>query len=268
MRSVAHFKGTDNCPQHGAYEFEGRRVGAIVLGNWCPQCRQSVQQQSEAINEAKDRAASAAAWESRQRIAGIPDAFFGADLDNYLPPTEGAKAMISIVRGYVKNFKTVLARKPRANGIVFSGAPGTGKTHVACAMVKEVIRAGHSGAYLSAPQFLLQARESQSFRSEEKTTSLLKRLSTPQLLVIDEFGTHTEQDIDYQVLFSLVDARYQNCLPTLLSTNLSAEALRNHVGDRFLERVHGPTEITLAFDWNSYRRPQDKNTTRTTGASR
>lgn len=259
MSALRRFNGQGHCGTHGAYEYTATQVGSSVLGRLCPQCMALNHARAEAKNAASDAARQDREWQQRLRAAGIPDLFLGATLDSYLPTNTKADRMLKFANDYTGNFGGVLAAR-LVSGVVFVGVPGAGKTHIACGMVSKLLRMRHSAAYLSCPQFLLAAKEALYGRSEERATTLIDRYVRPQFLVLDEFGTHTTQDADYQMLFSVVDGRYQRNLPTMLVTNLTLVELSGTltqtgiVDQRFMERIRGEKGAQIAFDWPTHRR--------------
>lgn len=254
MSGIIKWKGEATCPEHGAYTYEARRIGKHTIGQICPSCLLRGQQIGHELNEKIEAEQRRREFTQRMQIAGVPEAFLECTLDSYNPTSDQADKMLAIVQGYADSFNEVLKARP-VPGLVFVGVPGTGKTHIACAMIAKLMAQGYSAAYLACPHFLLAARESQLMRSHEKTSLLIDRFKQPHFLVLDEFGTHTTQDVDYQILFSVIDGRYQRNLPTLMVTNLRHEDLKKTVDERFLERIIGINGPILKFDWPTHRRP-------------
>lgn len=254
MSALIKWKGEANCPEHGAYKFEAQRIGRYTIGQVCPSCLERGQTMGHQKNIEIETAQRRLDFVQRKKIAGMPEAFLECTLETYMPTNDQADEMLGVVKRYAENFKAILTTRP-VPGLVFVGVPGTGKTHIACGMMEHLMQQGYSAAYLACPHFLLAARESQLMRSHEKTSLLIERFKQPHFLVLDEFGTHTTQDVDYQILFSVIDGRYQRNLPTLMVTNLNHAELQKKVDERFLERIRGINGPILKFDWPTHRRP-------------
>lgn len=253
--SVMHkVQGQDRCAEHGLYTYSALQVGKSIVGKSCPQCLLRSQLQSVIDNEQIELTQKQIDWTKRLTRAGVPPAFLSTTLDNYMPTTSLADSMLNNVKAYTRHFNDVLAEKP-VSGIVFTGVPGTGKTHIACGMISQLLANGHSGAYMACPHFLLEAKEAQFSRTNERTSRVIERYVDPEFVVMDEFGTHTLKDIDYQLLFTVLDGRYQRNLPTLLVTNLTIGELSKTVDPRFMERVRGARGPSYSFDWPTHRRP-------------
>ena len=74
---------------------------------------------------------------------------------------------------------------PRAQNIVFIGPPGTGKTGLALGLLRQALVNGYRGRFYNAQNLVDELYAS---LADHSTTRLLKRLSTYELLVIDELG--------------------------------------------------------------------------------
>jgi DNA replication protein DnaC len=104
----------------------------------------------------------------------------------------------------------------RAECVLAFGNPGSGKTHLLCAIAHELIKRGHTVLFTSAcalVQRLLVAKRDLRLSQE------LKRLDKYEALLIDDIG-YVQQDRDeMEVLFSLLAERYER-RSVMLTTNL------------------------------------------------
>jgi len=104
----------------------------------------------------------------------------------------------------------------RAECVLAFGNPGSGKTHLLCAIAHELIKRGHTVLFTSAcalVQRLLVAKRDLRLSQE------LKRLDRYEALLIDDIG-YVQQDRDeMEVLFSLLAERYER-RSVMITTNL------------------------------------------------
>lgn len=109
-----------------------------------------------------------------------------------------------------------LAFVERAENIVFIGDPGTGKTGLAIALLRQALVSGLRGRFYKAQDLLDELYASLADRSTQK---LLKRLVRYDLLVIDELGYLTLNAEQVNAFFKLMDERYSR-KSTIITSNL------------------------------------------------
>src|ERR1035441_6461356 len=112
--------------------------------------------------------------------------------------------------------------------IVFLGQPGCGKTHLAVALATKAVEAGYRGYFSTADamvRVLLQARREGNF------TTKLRAFTAPSVLVVDDVGLLPIDTEGAGVFFHVVNARYENGHPTLVTTNRGLPAWGDVFGD-------------------------------------
>lgn len=124
------------------------------------------------------------------------------------------------------------------------GPTGCGKTHVATAIFREVVlHLGGGGLWAEAMEVIERQREAVRWKQEDH--HYREALSTP-ILVLDDFGTNTiRTDTTFPLdrLGYLLRHRYNEVLPTIITTNNSAEQLMeldSHLASRLLSEIRVP----------------------------
>lgn len=252
MSTVKVVEGRLRCAQHGEYSYKAYAVGEKVVGRECPDCLKVMQEKAATFNAAQAASAELSKRRKSLSMAGVPDLFLDSTLDNYEVDAR-TKTNLSFCRGYAMGFRMALEKRP-ATGLIFVGVSGTGKTHLACSIIRRIMDDGFTAAYARVPELLMEIEEATFGRSDSTATQKIDTLSRPHLLVLDEYGAHTLKEAYYQHLFSIIEGRYQRNLPTILITNKTAADLGKELDARIMERILGNTSgSVLSFNWTTHR---------------
>jgi len=143
----------------------------------------------------------------------------------------------------------------QGHGLVLSGAPGTGKTHLAVAIAYRAIQNGFEALFTTATALI---DELSTATRKGKLRQVLPVYTHPHVLVIDEVGYLTYGPDAANVLFQVVNDRYLGRRPMIFTTNKPLAAwgrvlhdpdLAEAILDRVLERgrhieLRGPSYRT------------------------
>lgn len=242
---------TDKCSLHG--------ISMRVLGSktFCPACAASL---TEPLLDAYQRSRShmaQAEFEARILVSGVPALFAGATFDNFVADGPRAAQVAQALKNYSTHFATQRARR---SGFVLTGPTGVGKTHLACAMLHEVMSQGFSGRYVSLPRLTFEVRRTyKSTDSQDTVSSLIADLVNCDLLVLDEIDLHGSSDSDYQMLYEIINGRYEaGGKPTVALSNRSASDLTADLHERVMSRILCGTN-PIVCNWSERRSSQRKN---------
>lgn len=135
------------------------------------------------------------------------------------------------------------------------GPPGTGKTHLAAAIVRHLILSGeifqvhntrHSRArFITTPDLFLQLQKSFGKQSGHSGSSIIYSLSNTALLVLDDLGSEKPSEWTVTTLYSIIDARYRQMLPTIITTNLTLDQIAAQLHERIASRLSSGTVVQL-----------------------
>lgn len=241
------------CEKHG--EFEQKVHPPIFEGmaefrTRCPKCAAEIR----AAEEDRERRAREAEREYRisqmMRDAGIPARFADKTVSGYVARNPGQKLAQNVCQKYVEDFPE---HAKVGRSLVMTGQPGTGKTHLACAILSAVIdRYAVSGRFETVSDLLRAIKETYRKDSVESEREVIDRYVYCDLLVVDELGVQVGSEHEKLLLFEVLNGRYQELRPTILLSNLSADELETFMGHRVMDRYR-ECGVVLAFDWDSYR---------------
>lgn len=178
-------------------------------------------------------------------LTNTPKRFYNCTFDNYLTTSHEQGLALIQCRTYAENFA-----HHKSNGacLIMCGNPGTGKNHLATAIIKHVIEDDYTAQRIKATEYL-DKYWGKSFSEREE---LIKSISDIDLLMIDEVGRSSNAKAAQDAFFRLIDARYEAQLPTLIATNLNREGLIEVLDSAAYDRLR-QGGILLTFSWESYR---------------
>ena len=113
-------------------------------------------------------------------------------------------------------------------GLFITGAYGAGKTYLASCIANEIIKNGKSVIFGTLIQLLDFIRDSYS-DSEVSDKDYLNLYSSVDLLVIDDLGKEKPTEWVLEKLFLIVNNRYNNYLPIVITTNYNRNQLRERL---------------------------------------
>lgn len=179
----------------------------------------------------------------RGRVRGvasvIPARYRGVSFDR--PPVVDmardlqTKAALAAVRTFVDELDE---RLDAGRGLWLFGDTGTGKTTLAMLVSKLALESGRSVAIYSLPKLLAHIRR--TYDSEPGGDSYLaffERLTSVDLLHIDDLGAEKRSDWVLEQLYALINERYEAQRSVLVTTNLPHEELEEQIGSRTVSRL-------------------------------
>jgi DNA replication protein DnaC len=104
----------------------------------------------------------------------------------------------------------------RHENVLVFGQPGSGKTHLLCALGQELVRAGRKVSFRKCG---LLVQELLAAKRDLKLPRLLKQLASCEALIVDDLGYVQQSREEMEVLFLLLAERYERG-SVLLSSNL------------------------------------------------
>ncbi len=109
--------------------------------------------------------------------------------------------------------------------LVFMGGTGSGKTHLAAAIVNYRYQAGEPALFVVVPEFLDHLRSTFSPDSKVSYDQLFESVKTAPLLVLDDFGEQSTTPWAREKLYQVLNYRYNGRLPTVVTTRYSLDEI-------------------------------------------
>jgi DNA replication protein DnaC len=194
------------------------------------------------LDDDSDEARSCECRETRLRrgrnrgvASVIPRKFQGVSFDRPPVSTEIESMVVQFVRSWVDDMD---ANLEAGRGLWLMGDTGTGKTTLAMLVSKAALEDRRSVAIYSLPKLLARIR--QTYDSEpggDSYLSFFQRLTSVDLLHIDDLGAEKRSDWVLEQLYALVNERYEAQKSMLVTTNLDPQQLEEQIGPRTVSRL-------------------------------
>ncbi len=175
---------------------------------------------------------------ARARNAGvasvIPAKYRGVSFERP-PVTSMDQMVVRVVRTFCEEIEQNLAN---GRGLWLMGDVGTGKTTLAMLVSKSALKAGRSVAIYSLPKLLARMRRTyEAEPGEDSFLQLFERLTSVDLLHVDDLGAEKSSEWVLEQLYSLVNERYEAQRSILVTTNLDQAKLEEQIGARTVSRL-------------------------------
>ena len=175
-----------------------------------------------------------------EKRSNIPDRYRACFLDNIsLEHSSDSSLILAIdyIEEIISNFHETAVLK----GLYIYGSTGCGKTLLACSLLNEIIRFYQSPVRYAkmSRDVLNRLRYSFSPSSENygESAQIQRELSQVPLLVLDDVGSYQESSWVQEVIYDLVDARYENKLITVFTSNEPMSFWMDKAGGRIYSRL-------------------------------
>lgn len=142
--------------------------------------------------------------------------------------------------------------------IIFSGNPGTGKSHLSIGLGIKACNEGYKVFFATVPQFINQLKETQS---ERRLTNFESKFQKYDLIILDELGYISFDQKGSELLFSFLSLRAER-KSTIITSNLSFERWNEVFNDPALtaamvDRLTHKSYV-INMNGNSYRMKETK----------
>jgi DNA replication protein DnaC len=102
----------------------------------------------------------------------------------------------------------------------------------------KVIEKGYSGLFFNSLELLQKLRATiDGGNGGLSEDDLLEEIASVDLLVFDDLGAEKVSDYVKDRFYLVVNKRYEDCRPIIVTTNLTLQELENRMGERLVSRL-------------------------------
>lgn len=187
----------------------------------------------------------------RMEQAQIPPRFRSCSFEDFFVPSDNPSLQMALVkaRGFAEAYPLV------EKGLLFTGDPGVGKTHLTVAILRQLMeQKGIACRFCSFPDLLEELQESYDPAGLRTKSEILQPVLETEVVAIDDLGARRVTDWAEDTVTYILNHRYNYKKPTLLTSNLPdglnesparspsgkyriADTLRDRVGIRIYSRL-------------------------------
>jgi len=157
--------------------------------------------------------------------ARVPKRYEHCDFESYVTDLADGKIWTTqhaqslkqgkvLTQGFVRDYPGSAEK-----GLLLMGPSGVGKTHLAVAALKELIKRGHGGLFCDYRELLKEIQASYNPASESTEMGILEPIRTAEILVMDDLGASKPSAWVLDIIGLVLNARYNEKRVTILTTN-------------------------------------------------
>lgn len=193
----------------------------------CPACAENYTKQQ---NESYERDVQRRAFRAHMSTGMLPERHQNSGFGNYVCELPGQTLAFNKCVEYANSIMG-----NQVTNLVMVGKTGTGKTHLACATARTLLKNGKKARYITSEEIaqrIMQAWDKDTKDKSEK--SVVYEFSQYDLLIVDEYGLH-DRDKRKELVHKVLYARYDAGKPTMLISNMSLYDTTDRMG----KVIHG-----------------------------
>ena len=221
---------TDELHQQSANQFND--TSGILTGYDCPRCKNKgfIMHYGEAGYSMSECSCS----KVRHSLKLIENSGLRALIERY---TFDAYKTDTALREELKNKAKSFLADFFGKWFFMGGQPGSGKSHLCTAIVGSLLREGHAARYM---MWRDDGTRLKSLVNDSGYDKEIRDLQNTEILYIDDFLKGSVSPADINLAFQLLNFRYNNCLTTIISSELllaDINQIDEAIGSRIFERA-------------------------------
>lgn len=244
------------CQKHGEFPVKYERIldKLGVLMATCPECSSEYndwsKEQERIANEEREKEWQLSFFNNRLKRGGVSERHFDKTFDSYIADTKEKQYALESMRYFADKVLGGVCKN-----MILCGSVGTGKTHLCQATIRYLLEHNRElpVKMITITRLIRYYRSSWQKENDYTEQDVINELSQLDLLIIDEMGVQNGTDNELNIIFEIINNRYENKLPTVIISNLEKGELVELLGTRIIDRLKEDGCRVLGMKWDSHR---------------
>lgn len=171
-------------------------------------------------------------------------------LSDFIAKTDNDKQLLKIIRNYIVEERY---NDEKTNGLFFIGGCGIGKTFSMQIIYNELRKKKIKGVFKNTNEIVDEIKN--SFGTELSEEQIINKYQQAKILFLDDFGSEMSTEFTRNVIYRIINYRYNHHLPTIISSNYTKKELDNNKDielERIVSRIKDQS-ITVIFSGKAKR---------------
>lgn len=186
--------------------------------------------------------------QKRIQNSGINHRYLHSGFSNYVISVQDQNYAIESCQNFTAAFL-----KGSISNLIMYGTPGSGKTHLGSAMIKNILHRSHQSARYVTTTYIAQTIMNSWNIADQSEEQWINFFADFDLLVIDEYGLHDRHATRLELVHKVLYRRYDLMKPTVIISNFTLDALETDLGIRLWSRLHENQLVAVPCYWADYR---------------